>query len=54
MKFPVDKTGVVQPAKDTNLNIGAMFQLVGEKDNTPGLGGGKKEPVARRNRHSGK
>ena len=54
MKFPVDKMGVVQPAKDTKLNTGAMFQLVGEEDNTPGLGGGKKESVAKRTRHSGK
>ena len=43
MKFPVDKTGVVQPAKDTKLNIGAMFQLVGEEDNTPGLRWGREE-----------
>ena len=54
MKFNVDKTGVVQPAKDTKLNIGAMFQLVGEEDNTPGLGGGKKDNVAKRTRHSSK
>ena len=54
MKFPVDKMGVVQPAKDTKLNTGAMFQLVGEEDNTPGLGGGKKESVTKRTRDSGK
>ena len=44
MKFPVDKLGVVQPAKDNKLNIGADFQLVKEEDKTSrGLGGGKME-----------
>ena len=44
MKFPVDKLGVVQPAKDNKLNIGAEFQLVKEEDKTSrGLGGGKME-----------
>ena len=51
MKFPMDKMGVVQAAKDTKLNIAADFQLVGEEDKTNrGLGGGKVEPVARRTR----
>ena len=51
MKFPMDKMGAVQAAKDTKLNTAAEFQLVGEEDKTNrGLGGGKVEPVARRTR----
>ena len=51
MKFPMDKMGVVQPAKDNKLNISPVFQLVGEEeDETLGLGGGKREPVAKRTR----
>ena len=39
MKFPMDKMGVVQAAKDTKLNIAAEFQLMGEEDKTNrGLG----------------
>ena len=42
MKFPVDKLGVLQPAKDTKLNISADFQLVKEEDKSSrGLGGGE-------------
>merc|ERR1719153_718706 len=42
MKFPVDKLGVLQPAKDSKLKISADFKLVNEEDKTSrGLGGGK-------------
>ena len=51
MKFPVDKWGVLQPAKDNKLNIGAEFQLVNEEDKTSrGLGGGKIETEGMRTR----
>ena len=33
MKFPVDKLGVLQPAKDDKLNTVAAFKLVKEEDN---------------------
>ena len=42
MKFPVDKLGVLQPAKDSKLKISADFKLVKEEDKSSrGLGGGK-------------
>ena len=34
MKFPVDKLGVLQPAKDDKLNTVAAFKLVKVEDKT--------------------
>ena len=54
MKFPVDKLGVLQPAKDTKLKISAYFHLVEEEDKTSrGLGGTKTATEGMRTRSKG-